>query len=136
MSLIEFSRTWLSVFLSVASVTARLCYRGTCLIYCRDEFTVKILHSSFCDPKIELRSSWCYLCSSFFGVFWRKNNVELHDTFPAQPVQGIKYFEEKEDSPSAAAMKWSDVKHSCNPLRKHSSLIAPQITISFFKVLL
>ena len=34
----------------------------------RDEFTVKILHSSFCDPKIELRSSWCDLCSSFF--FW------------------------------------------------------------------
>ena len=42
----------------------------------------------------------------------------------------------KKDSPSAAAMKWSDVKHSCNPLRKHSSLVAPQITISFFKVLL
>ena len=31
----------------------------------------------------------------FFGVFWRKNNVELRDAFPAQPVQGIKYFEEK-----------------------------------------
>ena len=76
------------------------------------------------------------LCSSFFGVFRRKNNVELRDAFPAQPVQRIKYFEEKKDCPSAAAMKWSDVKHSCNPLRKHSSLVAPQITISFFKVLL
>ena len=31
----------------------------------------------------------------FFGVFWRKKNVELRDAFPAQPVQGIKYFEEK-----------------------------------------
>ena len=31
----------------------------------------------------------------FFGVFWRKNNVELRDAFPAQPVQRIKYFEEK-----------------------------------------
>ena len=30
----------------------------------------------------------------FFGVFWRKN-VELRDAFPAQPVQGIKYFEGK-----------------------------------------
>ena len=105
-------------------------------LYSRDEFTVKILHSSFCDPKIELRSSWCDLCSSFLVCFGEKNNVELRDAFPAQSVQGIKYFEEEKDSPSAAAMKWSDVKHSCNPLRMHSSLVAPQITISFFKVLL
>ena len=62
----------------------------------RDEFTVKILHSSFCDPKIELRSSWCDLCSSFFLVcFGEEKNVELRDAFPAQPVQGIKYFEGK-----------------------------------------
>ena len=50
------------------------------LIESRDEFTVKILHSSFCDTKIELRSSWCDLCSSFFLVFWRKkflNSVTL-----------------------------------------------------------
>ena len=41
----------------------------------RDEFTVKILHSSFCDTKIELRSSWCDLCSSFFfGVLEKKNS--------------------------------------------------------------
>ena len=47
---------------------------------CRDEFTVKILHSSFCDPKIELRSSWCDLCSSFFWRFGEKlmlNSVML-----------------------------------------------------------
>ena len=78
------------------------------------------------------------ICVAVFLVcFGEKNSVELRDAFPAQPVQGIKYFGgKKTDCPSAAAMKWSDVKHSCNPLRKHSSLVAPQITISFFKVLL
>ena len=72
----------------------------------------------------------------FFGGLRRKYNVELRDAFPAQPVEGIKYSGKKTDSPSAAAMKWSDVKHSCNPLRKHSSFVAPQITIPFFNVLL
>ena len=55
----------------------------------RDEFTVKILHSSFCDTKIELRSSWCDLCSSFFLGVLEKKFLELRDTFPAQPVEGI-----------------------------------------------
>ena len=48
--------------------------------YCRDEFNVKFLHSSFCDPKIELRSSWCDLCSSFLVCFGEKimlNSVTL-----------------------------------------------------------
>ena len=77
------------------------------------------------------------ICVAVFLVcFGKKHNVELRDAFQAQPVQEIKYFEEKKDSPSASAMKWSDVKHSCNPLRMNSSLVAPQTTISFFKVLL
>ena len=98
------------------------------------------LLSKFCIAVSATQKSNCVavgvICVAVFGVFWRKNNVELRDAFPAQSVQGIKYFEEEKDSPSAAAMKWSDVKHSCNPLRMHSSLVAPQITISFFKVLL
>ena len=71
-------------------------------MYTRDEFTVKILHSSFCDTKMELRSSWCDLCSSFFCCFGEKI-LELRDTFPAQPVQAILII--KKDSSSAAAMK-------------------------------
>ena len=47
-------------------------YRGKPQI--RDEFTVKILHSSFCDTKIELRSSWCDLCSSFFLLCFGEKN--------------------------------------------------------------
>ena len=70
----------------------------------RDEFTVKILHSSFCDTKIELRSSWCDLCSSFFCCVLEKKILELRDTFPAQPVQAILVIKKK-DSSSAAAMK-------------------------------
>ena len=105
---------------------------GGGIIECRDEFTVKILHSSFCDTKIELRSSWCDLCSSFFLVFWRKkflNSVTLSQ------LNQSREFWKKKDSPSAAAMKWSDVKKFCKPLRKHSSLFAPQITSSFKELL-
>ena len=53
----------------------------------RDEFTVKVLRSMFCDKKIESRSSWCDLCSmQFFCGFWKKIFVELCDAFLAQPV--------------------------------------------------
>ena len=58
-----------------------VCIYSTGIYNIRDEFTgtVKILHSSFCDTKIELRSSWCDLCSSFFGVLEKKllNSVTL-----------------------------------------------------------
>ena len=106
-----------------------------------DQFATNItgmnLLSKFCIAVSATQKSNCVAVGVIcVAVFWRKNNVELRDAFPAQSVQGIKYFEEEKDSPSAAAMKWSDVKHSCNPLRMHSSLVAPQITISFFKVLL
>ena len=78
-------------------------YVFMCACMYRDEFTVKILHSSFCDTKIELRSSWCDLCSSFVFVM-EKKILELRDTFPAQPVQAILIIKKK-DSSSAAAMK-------------------------------
>ena len=61
----------------------------------RDEFTVKILHSSFCDTKIELRSSWCDLCSSIFCCVLEKKILELRDIFPAQPVQAILIIKKK-----------------------------------------
>ena len=36
------------------------------------------------------------ICVAVFLVcFGKKHNVELRDAFPAQPVQEIKYFEEK-----------------------------------------
>ena len=72
--------------LSVAGVTriqwvvCSQVVRCTGTTTCRDEFTVKIWHSSFCDPKIELRSSWCDLCSSFLVCFGEKimlNSVTL-----------------------------------------------------------
>ena len=61
---------------------------GRAHVLIRDEFTVKILRGSFCDTKIELCSSWCDLCSSFFGVL-EKILLELRDAFPAQPVQEV-----------------------------------------------
>ena len=100
----------------------------------RDEFTVKILHSSFCDTKMELRSSWCDLCSSYFCCVLEKKILELRDTFPAQPVQAILIIIKKIVLP---LQRWSEAMSNifCKPLRKLSSLFAPQITSSF-KVLL
>ena len=115
-----------------SQVCTALCI--TFYIHVRDEFTVKFLHSSFCDTKIELRSSWCDLCSSFFCCVLEKKNSWTPWHFPSSTSPG-NFDNNKKDSSSAAAMKWSDVKHFCKPLRKLSSLFAPQITSSF-KVLL
>ena len=94
------------------------------------------LLSKFCIAVSATRKLNCVavgvICVAvFFGVL-EKKILELRDAFPAQPVQGIL---KKKDSPSAAAMKWSDVKKFCKPLRKHSSLFAPQITSSFKELL-
>ena len=88
----------------------------------RDEFTVKILHSSFYDPKLNGVAVGVIYVAVFLVCFGEKimlNSVTLSQLNQSRELKKF-YFWEKKDSPSAAAMKWSDVKHSCNPLRKHS----------------
>ena len=64
------------------------------------------LLSTFCIAVSATRKLNCVavgvICVAvFFGVL-EKKILELRDTFPAQPVQGIFFFK---DSPSTAAMK-------------------------------
>ena len=103
---------------------------------CNNSITGMNLLSKFCIAVSATRKLNCVavgvICVTVFFWCFGEKILELRDTFPAQPVQGIFFFK---DSPSAAAMKWSDVKKICKLLRKHSSLFAPQITSSFKELL-
>ena len=129
-----------STIISQDSSRVTTTFSAHCTVHCEvEDFNV-----NFANPGMNLLSKFCIAVSAtrklncvavgvicvagFFFVFWRKkflNSVMLSQ------LNQSRQFWKKKDSPSAAAMKWSDVKHFCKPLRKHSSLFAPQITSSF-----